>query len=330
MRSIIFAVAVGIGVVSVATPLLAEDESQSEIQFAPDDEELGSKSAPKPLVGPPAAAAQSGGQDADGTPIVIPGAQLPPPKAPKNKIFGRYRLRISGARPTFSEQLKFYHQLYGNEHWYPQIQGDWFAWDWYATLGLSFRMGYYLAEGHAAQSTRAKPDIAEADFGGDGAAVQKDRAGPTTLTLVPLQMLLAAQFTPFSQKWLVLDGFAGFEYLYWQEVRTQPKSAQAGLRPAPRLSRPYFGADVIAATKASEDTSDGYTNKGYKRSIVVGWGLNIAVNALDERSVASMRASMGLGNVYVTPFMEMVRQLDKGVTFSRQIFGVGFTFESIR
>lgn len=330
MRTMAFTIALGLSVVAGGTTLRAEEEHQSEIQFAPDDEETVPPPTPQPVVGPPAVAAPKAAAEQPETKISLPNAQLRPIKPQKDRVFGRYRLRIAGAKPRFSDQLKFYDQLYGSANWYPQIQGDWFAWDWYATLGLSFRLGYYVDEGYAAQATKAKSEIVEADFGGNGAAVQKDPAGPTTLTLVPLQMLLAAQFTLFNQKWLVLDGFAGFEYLYWQEVRTQPKNALSAISSSSRLRRPKFGSGLLAATKTSDDTTDGYTNSGYKRAIVVGWGLNIALNSLDERTVASMQGSMGLGAVYLTPFVEMVRQIDKGVSFSRSIYGVGFTFESVR
>jgi hypothetical protein len=39
---------------------------------------------------------------------------------------------------------------------------------------------------------------------------------------------------------------------------------------------------------------------------------------------------MGLGYVYLSPFLEVVSQLDSGASFSRSVIGVGFTFESLR
>src|SRR5438309_2000498 len=85
-----------------------------------------------------------------------------------------------------------------------QFAADWFAWDWYATLGIGFRIGYYTADGHAAAcaggaggaagTCQSPKDLPESQ-------VSLDQAQKTALTLLPLQVVATAEFTPFDRKW---------------------------------------------------------------------------------------------------------------------------------
>lgn len=223
-------------------------------------------------------------------------------------IFGHYRVRIAAARPKFDDGLKFYHELYGNPSVYPSFVADWFAWDWYATLGLSFRMGFYSADGYTAKEVPGKAikDIEASD-------IEKDKNGPASLTLIPLQIALTAEMTPFAKKWVVLDGWVGVERLYWQVVRTTKSKSSTAL----------------IETAADSDDGDALTNKGWKNASVLGGSVNILLNGIDESSAASMRGSMGLGYIYLSPFIEIVRTTSKdGISFGRSSIGVGFTFES--
>ena len=151
-----------------------------------------------------------------------------------SNLFGSYRIRLSGVQPSFSE-MPLYSTLYGEERWYPTLQADWFAFDWYATLGLTYRIGYYTAKGHAAQESTSSDigGIGTSNSANSGAtesvvkAVQKDLSGPTELTFLPLQAGITAEFTPFNRKWLVLDIAAGLERAFLQEVRTGSSGGQA-------------------------------------------------------------------------------------------------------
>lgn len=230
----------------------------------------------------------------------------------RERVFGSYRVRVSVARPNFNDGIKGYEKFYGSPHWYPQVGADWFAWDWYATLGLSFRMGYYTADGHAAKkkagvsSTTPNKDLSVDD-------IEQDPSSSTSLTLVPFQACIAAEFTPFTRKWLVLDGWFGLERMYIQEVRNATTKAKA--------------AAVDGQGTGSSD--DALTNHTWKNSTVVGVAANISLNGLDERSTQSMRGSMGLSSIYLSPFMEIVRSPDKsGISFGRTVLGLAFTFES--
>ena len=331
-----------------SSQLLAQADVDSDLQFAPDEEDLAPKPPTSASPASPTPMAPSAGNEPTALPMVVEESTAPPsaasplkvdqtepsvvPRASSDlRIFGRYRLRISAAKPSFDQNLKFYRRLYGKEKAYPQFQADWFAWDWYATLGLSFRMAYYAAEGRAVKSNKVKSEIVEADFEGDAPTATKDDAGPTTLTLLPIQAVVAMQFTPFQRKWLVFEGYAGLEYLYWQETRTKPtaasKSAGASSETNTSTNKTAWIGLAAAVDKGSDDS---YTNTGYKKGLVAGAALNILLNGLDERSVASMHGSMRLGYVYLTPFVEVVRPRDDGVSFGRRIYGLGFTFESLR
>jgi len=90
------------------------------------------------------------------------------------------------------------------------------------------------------------------------------------------------------------------------------------------------GTDQTTGT--TTDTSDtSLTNRGWSHASVIGASANILLNPLDEESSNSMRGSMGIGSIYLSPFMEIARTLDKsGVKFGRTSFGLGFTFESVK
>lgn len=305
------------------------DEDEDGIQFVQDKEAAPAPaSAPEPVPTSPA--------EATAEPAKAPEATPPEPTAPAaaagdtaepevehtvpklrvrgkrnpDELFGTYRIRVGMARPNFDDGLKFYDKLYGDPEWYPTLAADWFAWDWYATLGLSFRAGYYTAGGNAARVVAGKStkDLEASD-------IEKDPNGPTTLTLLPLQVAFTAEITPFSGKWLVLDGWFGVERLYWQEVRASSQTDET--------------ASIRFATAEEDDSNDALTNKGWKNATVIGASANILLNPIDEGAASSMRGSMGLGFIYLSPFMEIVRTTSKdGVSFGRTSYGLGFTFES--
>ena len=241
----------------------------------------------------------------------------------RNVLFGSYRVRVGLAQPDF-EKLLYYDKLYGDEDPYPMIAADWFFWDWYATMGLSFRAGFYTATGKAAKEIE-KPlqDITADD-------VQKDPNSKTNLTLIPLQVALTAEITPLRQKWLVVDGYIGLESLYYQEVRNSPETKASS------------AALIQTAAETEEDTEadDALTNKGTKQLTVLGFSANILLNGLDGASANSMRGTMGLANIYLSPFIEYSRSLSSSPTsgnkisknpdFSRTTMGIGFTFESVK
>jgi hypothetical protein len=322
------ALAAGLALGSAAARAEGDDEG---IQFAQDDDEERPAAAATPA--PDAAATPADAPAAakpDETPTETPAEATPAPGAlteepgvqpttrsrrpPRNeRMFGRYRIRVAGQRPKFDDGMEHYDELYGRPSIYPTFSADWFPLDWYATLGLTFHFGYYVADGHAAKN--------------DTSPLEKDPNGQTTLTLIPLQIAAAAEFTPFTKKYVVIDAWLGVERLYWQEVR-KSASSDASSGGTSGTSTPTTSAMAFAAGDSNSD--DSLTNKGWKNATVVGVSANILLNAIDEETTRSMRSSMGLGSIYLSPFLEVVRQTSKsGISFGRSSFGVGFTFESV-
>lgn len=319
-----------VGCLFMSAVAFSQAEDQGDLQFAPDtddasdansdmlykdgDEAVQEPAQPNPPV-QPAPPADQPASPATSQPAApqdtTPTLQL---RASNNTrrdvIFGTYRMRIGAARPDFTE-LRFYDKLYGQEKLYPTIAGDWFFWDWYATLGFSFRGGYYTANGKAAKEVsrpvaRFPDDVTDDD-------IVKDDASSTTLTLIPLQVAFIAEITPLRQKWLVVDGYIGYESLYWQEVRASRSSKS--------------NAAMIADAEATDDS---LTNRGTQNGTVLGFSANILLNGLDGSSANSLRGAMGLGSVYLSPYIEYVKSLSQAPDFSRTTMGIGFTFESIR
>lgn len=235
---------------------------------------------------------------------------------PKDKLFGRYKVRLGVGVPTFDQGMKCFKKLYGTENPYPTMGVDIFAFDWYVTLGVSFRFNYFTQKGHAGKNTgSAEVDPKKIDCD----AIEVDRNEEAQLTLVPLQGLGIMQFTPFNKKWLVFDVWGGLGYTYFQETRlgTGSGSKTAGA--------PTNGA------KGNDEADSALTNKGSKREIVFGGSVNILLNKLDERSVASMNESLALGAIYLAPFVEVARTVGEDpALFGRTTMGLVFVFESSR
>ncbi len=326
-----------IAATSPAVLFAAEADESGDIQFAPDDQpesvapveangavpDSASAAPAAPAAAPAASTPPTCGDSAGGgvdckasspTPSYVNGLRLRDHSARADIIFGEYRLRLGYVRPTFSDELKHYETLYGRPSGYPEFSADWYGWDWYVTFGVHLGVGYYTDEGHAgrikAGVTKSKADLTADD-------IEKDTNGPTTLTLLPFKGCLTATLTPFPAKWLVLDGWAGYERLYFQEVRASASGSSA---------------KAVLATAADESSNDILTNKGWRNSLVVGARLNIPINGLDQTTAASMRGPMGIGSIYLSPYVEHIRTKTEaaGVTFARSVLGLAFTFETVR
>ena len=289
-----------------------DSEGGDGIQFAPDDDE-GVGQPPPPAA--PRSTRKLPGEQRSPLPTALP------PKlrghSKEEVLFGSYRVRAQFAQPKFDNHLEYYDKLYGSPTWYPQLAADWFAWDWYVTFGLSFRLGYYTADGHAAKPGTSGNRPSSAD------QISKDSNGPTTLTLLPMQACLAAEFTPFQKKWLVIDGWLGLERLYYQEVRASSSASAKGLIHA-------LADTTTSGTGSGSATDSTLTNAGTLDGRVVGLAANIRLNGLDDTSSQSLRGAMGIGSIYLSPFVERVYPKGSGLTFARSVMGIGFTFETIR
>jgi hypothetical protein len=220
------------------------------------------------------------------------------------RIFGKYKVQLAVNNPSFSDSQKCYDKLYGKPQSYISFAGDWFPADWWVNPGLTMRLGMYSVRGKAAAG-KISADALNCE------TLAVDESSRTTLLFVPLQIGPKIQFSPFRKKWLVADLWMAAEYGWWQETRD---SGTAMIRPI--------------ATTATDRV---YTNVGHKNAVSTGFAAHILLNALEEKAVRSMIDTMGIGYVYLTGFMENVKSTSKdGLTFSRSVMGVGFTFESFK
>ena len=305
-----------------AAPVCAEpDELESSIEFAPDDP----VDAPTSPVAPPMERPDPVTSDSNDPPLLQSHRKYETndnnsivPKKPtlslrgQNReatVFGAYRVRLSYAIPKFNGGLKSYKTAYGNANGYPEIGADWFAWDWYASLGVGLRAGYYTANGHALQVNDGVNKTDPKTLG-DG-DVHIDPNGPTALTLLPLKLLATAELTPFRRKWVVVDGWAGYERLYFQEVRKVPVAA------------------TNTGTTAAAPVDMALVNRGWLNATVVGAAVNVLLNPIDQASSYSAHTGMGIGSIYLTGYSEWIRALDRNrLSFGRTVFGIAFTFET--
>ncbi len=211
-----------------------------------------------------------------------------------DRQYGQYKLRLAMMRPEFDGDVNFYEDLYGNVKWYPNIMVDWIPWDGPVGLGVGFRFGYYSDRGHAVRS---------APTAGQPLVVDKNQE--TRLRLYPMQIVLAGQFSPFSQKWIGVDGWIGYEHLFYTETRL--------------------------GSKTSTSSNDLYVNEGSNQNLVYGGAVNILLNPLDEHSIAVMNRGLGVGYVYLTYIFEVAKALkddSKNVDLSRTSQGIALSFES--
>jgi hypothetical protein len=212
------------------------------------------------------------------------------------RVFGRHRIQLAGNRPTFNEKQKCYEKFYGKPETYFSITGDWFPLDWWINPGITTRIGSYSVRGKAAAGSLDGSQVTSCD------QLTIDPSSKTSLLFVPLQLGAKIQITPFSRKWLVVDVWGAGEYGWWQETRDN--------------------------SSASGQT---YTSTGRKPAISTGASVHILLNYLDEQTVRSMLDSMDIGYVYLTGFAERVKSQNlTGLTFGRQVVGVGFTFETYK
>lgn len=233
-----------------------------------------------------------------------------PPAGYSDRPVGTYKIGVGLLRPDFDDGLNHYEKSYANVNWYPQLQVDWMPLQaWQAAVGMKFGLGYYKDSGRALKA-------------GPGGAddLIRDDSSRTHLLLVPMTAALNFTYTPFTARWISLDAWLGAEYVYYQETRGSTGDATGS-----------EAAEEDGTATAMLPRLEDVVNNAWKTNSVIGASFNILLNWLDEGGPASMRGSMGLGYVYLSPFLQVTRALDDdGASFGRTEMGVAFRFESIR
>lgn len=166
----------------------------------------------------------------------------------------------------------------------------------------SFKVEYFFFDWYATLGVSVQAGMYK-DKGysldGDGNKVTGESL---SLTLFPIQFAGVFAISPFTQKWISLSGWAGIEYIRFSETRPDSIDSQERVR----------------------------NLKGTRTGSVAGGALHIRIDFFDETSAASM-AVIGLHHIYISPYMQTINRTsskDK-IHFSRNEFGVFFTFESI-
>ncbi len=205
----------------------------------------------------------------------------------KDRHYGSSRLRLGVARPDFNESsADLIETYYNDEAWYPTVGYDLVPISGWFGLGVSLRLGYYSDKGSAIRTNAAGESVV-------------DSSTEARLMLFPMQGLLMGSYNPFHKKWLGVDVWGGYEYLYKRETLDS-------------------GDDVNTALNSSSS----------KHLYVVGGSVNFILNWIEPSSVNSMRASLGYGSLYLSGYYEISKTFkSEGYELGRTTMGLQFVFE---
>ncbi len=240
---------------------------------------------------------------------------------------GGYKIQLALGKPTFNK-LKYYKLLYGETNVYPSFSTSYKFLNFSGfSLGAGLRLSYYTANGKTAT------------IGSDGEPTPT--LSKSNLTIVPYQFFVSAQISPFSSRFLVLDAWAGYEELYYEETRLNKNTTTTTTTTTPATTTtPSTTPSTTTTSTANTDTAQkNEINSGWNKSFTYGLALNILLNPLDGSASHNLKHTMGLRFIYLAPYMEVTTALNGGklfinqrsasvVDFSRMSFGILFMFET--
>lgn len=212
---------------------------------------------------------------------------------------GTYKIKIGASKPSFQGGLRYYEDLYGAPPIGATMKFDYFFLDDVMPLGVGLHLGYSQDTGHPAQTNSPSS-------GGAFEQEELDSNQDLLLVLMPIQFNLVAQW-PLFQKFVVLDAWAGIEYLYFQESRHSQAESEGST-----------GGDT-------------FVNTGRNYSYVFGGGINLRIDQLESGNGRSLK-NMGIQAIYLMPYYEVAKSFKsslKGGDFSRNSAGILFSFETI-
>jgi hypothetical protein len=248
-----------------------------------------------PAVEPEAEAAPPAEQPTAPTeePAKVEKAEEPTSEPAESKgthVTGRYKIHIGGAKPKFTDKFINHDKYYGKTNVHPQMYVDYLFFDWYATLGVNFGLGYYRDEDKAAAASGGEADSS------------------TELVAIPVQANVVAQFVPSRSSFLSLSVWTGLESIYVQES-IHPKGA---------------------STDDTTDKASTTVFSGWNTGRVVGAGLGIRLDPLESTSVSSLEflgiGSVYL-TPYIEQVQTINRKM---MDMTRASYGILFTFETLR
>ncbi|NRA43659.1 MAG: hypothetical protein HRU09_01755 [Oligoflexales bacterium] len=237
-----------------------------------------------------------------------------------------YNLRIGASRVSFPD-VKYFEAFYGSTPTQFSISSDWqyYVSD-YVNLGVGGQFSYLNIGG----KQKINPDVSDPD-----PSELQNAEGKLSLTVLPYQLLLTASAKPFgSGSFLSIDFWLGYEELFYQEVRLQNSTTSAESTSTPSLN----ASDTPSKKTSQSSGGKSIVNTGWNNGVVAGVSLNFLINKLGEKSLGSMKRSMGLGAIYISPYFEMVskigsklliaQQKSNDISFAHQNIGLAFTFKT--
>ena len=236
-----------------------------------------------------------------------------------------YNLRIGVSRVSFPD-LKYFDAFYGSSPLQFSMSSDW---QYFASSYLNLGVGGQLSYVNIGGKQKVNPSVSDPD-----PSELQDAEGKLSLTMLPYQILLTASIKPFGTgSFISVDFWLGYEELFYQEVRLQDSSTSSESNSSSTLFA------NTPSSKSSESTANkSIVNTGWNNGIVAGASINFLLNKLEEKNVGSMKRSMGLGAIYLSPYYEVVskmggklliaQQKSNNISFAHQNFGLAFTFKT--
>ena len=220
-----------------------------------------------------------------------------------DRTFGRYRLGLGFLRPAKTSGKEVYEKFYGPMPGQASFAVEYYPFGSKIAAGVRGAVGYLSDSGYASKTPMAQ-------------GYERDMNSRLSLSVTPVQIGLAAQATPFAKKWVVLSGWFGWEKCYYQEAR--------------RLKDSTSSTSLASTDTESTSTSTkSYLNSGSTSGINYGAAVNISMSPISEGTANLMRDTMGLNEIYVSPFFEATKMTSTAAfDFSRTAIGVAFIFES--
>lgn len=216
----------------------------------------------------------------------------------KHLKYGSFVIHFSFDAPEFSE-LENYSDFYGSESTRLNFGVDYYPLRWtYAALGFGLKLSTYSDEGQPL--SQASP----------GAPLEKESGSGIDLGIQQYDLYLSSMVTPFKNQRIGISVWAGYSSLSFDETRS---------------------VDNLASSSSDDDSDSSkvYANKGTKDMIGTGVKLMIDITPLEESTVYTMIALLGVDKVFIAPYIARYDSLDdSGADFSNQSYGILFGFEA--
>jgi|GEM_PF-2957266 hypothetical protein len=198
-----------------------------------------------------------------------------------------------------------YEKFYGAPQRFGSFYAGYYLYSYFVDFGVMGKLGYYGDRGHPLKSLPAGETVPLNKNLPDSIEVDKNQN--LELTLIPAQVLLDLAISPLASRRIVLRGWVGYEQLYVQEVLK------------PNLPSGASSAEVST-----------YKSSGWNTGTVVGGMVSISLTGLEPRSDYALRA-IGIDRTYISPYAEIVTTRDDRMgNYDRRIYGIAFSFESLR